>query len=61
MEAGAKAVPFALQQTGAGAKPEARQPAWVRPCQPSSQLATLQTQKNKKTNHIKKNKKRWLG
>lgn len=45
MEADAKSVPFVLQQTRAAVKPEARQTAWVHPCQPSSQMAILQTQK----------------
>lgn len=51
MEADAKSVPFALQQTRAAVKPEAKQTAWVRPCQPSSQMVIFQTQKK----NIKKN------
>lgn len=48
MEADAKSVPFMLQHTRAAVRPEARQAAWVQPCQPSSQMAILQTQEKKK-------------
>lgn len=47
MEADAKSVPFMLQHTRAAVSPEARQAAWVQPCQPSSQMAILQTQEKK--------------
>lgn len=47
MEAAAKSVPFMLQHTRADVGPEARQTAWVQPCQPSSQMAILQTQEKK--------------
>lgn len=50
MEADAKSVPFMLLHTRAAVGPEARKAAWVQPCQPSSQVAILQTQGKKDKN-----------
>lgn len=48
MEADAKSMPFMVQHIRVAVGPEARQTAWVQPCQPSSHMAILQTQEKKK-------------